>query len=102
MRTLATAITAVCNSRFTPGGRSAAERSRTLRARVNSYTGHGSSTGETATHGASGEPPAPAGYVEYFAYENVYDDAGRFLGQRALPPWDDPGAWERANREALK
>ncbi len=90
MRTLVTAITAVCSSRFTPGGRSAAEDSRTLRRRVSSYTGPGSSTGATATPGGNGARLALV-------------DCGDGSMPMARVSLNDAGlAWDRANREALR
>ena len=64
MRTLATAITAGCSSLLRRGNRSADERSRTLRALVSSYSGHGLSIDATATRGASGALPATVSFAE--------------------------------------
>jgi hypothetical protein len=95
MRTLGTAITAVCSSRFTPGGQSAARRSRILRRRVSSYTGPGSSTGATATHGVSGELRLLA------ACGDPKPDAEWIRGVNRLADIFEASAWDLANRKAL-
>lgn len=57
----------------------------TLTARVNSYTGHGSYTGVTATPGENGVPLHLAGLDEALAFGAAWER----------------DAWDRANREKL-
>ncbi len=110
MRTPATATTAGFSFYSARGNPWAAARSRRLRRRVSSYTGHGSSTGATATRGENGAPRVPV------AFPDPLPDGmcGRDYDHRAHD-WQTnvaagsfwfhcPGksfAWERANREAL-
>jgi hypothetical protein len=59
---------------------------------VSSYTGHGSSTGVTATRGENGERREPVAWTEHSEPHWMWWTPDALRG---------PTAWERANRAAL-